>query len=88
MIVWGAPRLVPVTTYDPAPEVAVQLSVNALVDTLVTLSAVGATRMVVTAPTWFDAPDVPPVFDAVSVNGPYDVAADNPLSVYELGFVE
>lgn len=64
------------------------MSVNALVETLVTLSAVGAARLVVTAPTWLDAPDVPPVLFALSVNGPYDVAPDNPLSVYELGFVE
>ena len=75
------------TTYDAPPDVAVQLSVNPLADTLVKLRPVGAAKTVETAPTWLDAPDVPPVFDAVSVNGPYDVAAVSPLSVYELGFV-
>ena len=64
------------------------MSVNPDVETLVTLRAVGAARMVETAPTWFDAPDDPPVLFAVSVNGPYDVAAVSPVSVYELGFVE
>ena len=78
-----------VSTYDAAPDDAVQLSMNPAADTLVKLSDVGASRMVETAPTWFDAPDAPPpVLFAVSVNGPYDVAGDNPVSVYELGFVE
>jgi len=81
------PRLAFVSTYDPAPDDAVQLSMNPLADTLVKLSDVGASRMVETTPTWFDAPDVPLVLFAAIVNGPYDVAGDSPVSVYELGFV-
>ena len=74
--------------YDRAPDDAVQLSMNPDADMLVKLRPVGAARIVETAPTWFDAPDVPPVLFAVSVNGPYDDAAVSPVSVYELGFVE
>jgi hypothetical protein len=65
---------VPVTTYDKAPDTADQLSVNPDVETPVTLSPVGVVRTVVTAAAWFDAPDVPPELDAVSVNGPYVTA--------------
>lgn len=63
------------------------MSVNADVETPVTLRPVGVVRTVVTAATWLDAPDVPPVLDAVSVNGPYVTAAVRgvPLpSVYEV----
>jgi len=69
--------LVTVTTYDPGvtPAGAVQLSVNPDVETPVTLRPVGGPGAVVTAATWFDAPDVPPELDAVNVNGPYDVEA-------------
>lgn len=77
----------PVTTYDKAPGTAVQLSVNPDVETPVTLSPVGVVRTVVTAAAWFDAPDVPPELDAVSVNGPYVTAAVSgvPLpSVYDV----
>jgi hypothetical protein len=71
-----------VSTYDPALGLAVQLSTNPDADMLVKLSDVGASKTVVTAATWFDTPDDPPVLLALSVNGPYDVAPDNPLSVY------
>ena len=73
--VCGAPRPVPVTTYDKAPDTADQLSVNPDVETPVTLRPVGVVRTVDTAAAWLDAPDVPPELDAVSVNGPYVTAA-------------
>ena len=63
------------------------MSVNPVVETPVTLSAVGVPRVVVIAATSFDAPDDPPVLFALIVNGPYVVAPARPLSVYELGFV-
>lgn len=61
--------------------------VNADVETPVTLRPVGVPSAVVTAATWFEAADEPPVLFALSVNGPYVVAPVRPLSVYELGFV-
>ena len=61
--------------------------VKPLVDVPVTLSPVGVPSTVVTAAAWFDALDVPPVLFATSVNGPYDVAPDRPVIVYEVGFV-
>lgn len=82
---FGASGGGPVTTYDPAPPTgAVQLSVNPDVDTLVTLSAVGVPRTVVTAAIWGDGSDEPPVLFALRVNGPYVVPPDKPLSVYDV----
>jgi len=49
------------------------LSVNPAVETLVTLSAVGVPSSVVTAATWLDGSDDPPVLFALIVNGPYVV---------------
>ena len=63
------------------------MSVNPVVETPVTLSAVGVPRVVVTDAAWVDASDDPPVLFALRVNGPYVVAPARPLSVYELGFV-
>ena len=60
------------------------MSVNPVVETLVTLSAVGVPRTVVTAAIWFDGSDDPPVLFALSVNGPYVVPPDKPLSVYDV----